>query len=229
MVQITAALCFPISGTECFPFLSAALRGETSWAGVGDRLMVVCWMLHFDTCVLFALLDGWGCTFQPEKLSTQNLLCTFYESTYLGDCWRDTWVKAQTCPSHFALVERCHSVWFSNQITHWTSHNLLRQKQLQAILWITEAHWQINGYVRGTFYLCGKPSLSQGCLHGVSRSAVLSVSGEVQTPRASATRGDSNTPPNPPLTALLTQSIPRGVGCCQVAVAKLWLPWQHGL
>lgn len=49
-------------------------------------------------------------------------------------------------------------------------------------------------------------------------------------PRVSlCTEGDNNTPPNPPLTALLTQSIPRGVGRCQVAVAKLWLPWQQGL
>lgn len=43
------------------------------------------------------------------------------------------------------------------------------------------------------------------------------------------TGGDNNTPPNPPLTALLTQSIPCGVGRCQVAVAKLWLLWQQGL
>lgn len=43
------------------------------------------------------------------------------------------------------------------------------------------------------------------------------------------TKGDNNTPLNPPLTALLTQSIPRGVGRCQVAVAKLWLTWQRGL
>lgn len=43
------------------------------------------------------------------------------------------------------------------------------------------------------------------------------------------TEGDNNTPPNPPLTALLTQSIPHRVERCQVAVAKLWLLWQHGL
>lgn len=48
-------------------------------------------------------------------------------------------------------------------------------------------------------------------------------------PRVSfCTEGDNNTP-NPPLTALLTQSIPRGVRRCQVAVAKLWLPWKQGL
>lgn len=41
------------------------------------------------------------------------------------------------------------------------------------------------------------------------------------------TEGDNNTPPNPPLAALLTQSIPHGVK--QVVVAKLPLPWQRWL
>lgn len=41
------------------------------------------------------------------------------------------------------------------------------------------------------------------------------------------TEGDNNPPPNPPLTALLTQSIPHGAR--QVGVAKLPLPWQHWL
>lgn len=43
------------------------------------------------------------------------------------------------------------------------------------------------------------------------------------------TEGNNNTPPNPPLTALLTQSIPHGVERWQFVVAKLWLLWQRGL
>lgn len=46
---------------------------------------------------------------------------------------------------------------------------------------------------------------------------------------ALCTQGESNTLPNPPLTALLTQLIPHGVECCHGAVAKLWLLRQQGL
>lgn len=74
--------------------------------------------------------------------------------------------------------------------------------------------------------ICVKPGSGQGCPHCFSESTILSVSGKAQTPHASpSTEGDSNTPPNPPLTALLTQSIPCGVGFCRVAIAKLSLLW----
>lgn len=46
-------------------------------------------------------------------------------------------------------------------------------------------------------------------------------------PHISLCTEEASNTPNPPLTALLTLSIPCGVGCCQVAVAKLWLLQQQ--
>lgn len=78
--------------------------------------------------------------------------------------------------------------------------------------------------MRVIFHLSVKPG--PGCLHCFSESTILA---KLRPCVFLCTEGDNNTPPNPPLSALLTQSIPHGVGRGQVAVAKLWLPWQQGL
>lgn len=78
-------------------------------------------------------------------------------------------------------------------------------------------------------FICVLSSV-QSCHHCCSESAYsLSVWQSSDPCLSLCTKEDSNTLPNPPLTALLTQSIPCGVGCCQVAVAKLWFLWQQWL
>lgn len=62
-----------------------------------------------------------------------------------------------------------------------------------------------------------RPSSDQSCHHCVRAHMAL------------CTQGESNTPPNPPLTVLLTQLILHGVECCHGAVAKLWLLRQQRL